>query len=61
MYKEALIKKIDELPPDVVKALFDIVNSIDTKKRVSEITLLSEAALAEDWLSPEDEEAWKDL
>ena len=25
------------------------------------VQLLSEAALAEDWLSPEDEEAWKNL
>ncbi len=26
--------------------------------RVDEVTLLSEAALAEDWLRPEEDEAW---
>jgi len=28
---------------------------------ISETALLSEKSLAKDWLSPEDEEAWKDL
>ena len=31
------------------------------KQKTSETALLSEKALAKDWLSKEEEEAWKDL
>ena len=31
------------------------------KKVISETAILSEKAFAEDWLSPEEDEAWKDL
>lgn len=32
-----------------------------SKRKPVEITLLSEKALAKDWLSKEDDKAWKDL
>jgi hypothetical protein len=35
-----------------------IVTILDEKPRVSETTLLSEQALAEDWLREEEDEAW---
>ncbi len=32
-----------------------------TKEIISEITLISENSLANEWLTPEEDEAWKDL
>jgi len=34
---------------------------IEESNKKSDVTILSEKSLAKDWLSPEDEEAWKDL
>tara|TARA_Y100000310_G_scaffold261214_1_gene270484 strand:+ start:7117 stop:7299 length:183 start_codon:yes stop_codon:yes gene_type:complete len=34
---------------------------ISEKNFIPDTALLSEESLAKDWLSPEDEEAWKDL
>lgn len=38
-----------------------LVTIFDDQELVSESALLSEAALAEDWNRPEEDEAWSDL
>jgi len=34
---------------------------METSKKRMETAMLSESVLAKDWLSPEEDEAWKDL
>ncbi|MDO8624963.1 MAG: hypothetical protein Q7R47_02685 [Candidatus Diapherotrites archaeon] len=47
----------------VINRLMRIGKSLEKKRRASHWSsaLLSEKSLAEDWLSKEDEKAWKDL
>jgi hypothetical protein len=33
----------------------------EVKDKVNEVMFMSESSLAKDWLSPEEDEAWKDL
>ncbi len=61
--KELLIKEIEHIPEPVLKEVLDFVRFLRTKT-VSEATecyLASESSFAKDWLSPEEDEAWKDL
>ena len=61
--KEALIQEIDSLPADLLQEVLVFVRclkSADAKERL-ETAILSEPALSKDWLSPEEEEAWRDL
>jgi len=46
------------LSPEEIKRLIKL-NEINKEKL--ETAILSEKSLKEDWLSPEEEEAWKDL
>jgi len=61
--KEALEQELHQLPEE---ELAEVLRFVRLLKRSSpgdarETALLSEAVLAKDWLSPEDEEAWRDL
>ena len=47
--------------PQVRRALVTILEEKPTVAAVSETALLSEAALAEDWDRPEEDEAWSYL
>ncbi len=62
---EALVAIAAKLPGQEVDALVDFADFLYRKKDLDhgEIdgALLSEEALAQSWLSPEEEEAWKDL
>ena len=50
---------------DILKGVFNMINRKITKdprySKEMEPALLSESALAKEWLSPEEVEAWKDL
>ncbi|MBS3969542.1 MAG: DUF2281 domain-containing protein [Clostridia bacterium] len=62
--KETLVKKIENLPSNLLKEVADFIDFIEykgKKSKVNNITLASEKSLAKDWLKPEEEEAWKDL
>ena len=39
----------------------DSIIEMETSKKRMETAMLSESVLAKDWLSPEEDEAWKDL
>ncbi|MEA1961000.1 MAG: DUF2281 domain-containing protein [Bacillota bacterium] len=66
--KEALLKKIESLPPNILQELAAYLEYIEYKRSkydrslvIDDITLASEKALAKDWLKPEEDEAWADL
>lgn len=51
------------LPPDFQEEVLDFVRYLKLKLigKINDGLMMSYEALAESWLSPEDEEAWKDL
>ncbi len=61
--KELILKEIDEAPEEFSSEVLEFIRALKIVRAidVNEISLLSEAALAKDWLSPEEDEAWKDL
>jgi len=65
--KDILVKKIENLPSNLLKEVADFIDFIEFKEKkkndlkVSNITLASEKSLAKDWLRQEEEEAWKGL
>ena len=61
--KEQLIREIEQIPDFLVEEVLDFARYLKSKhlQERLEVTRLSEAALAKDWLSPEEEEAWQDL
>jgi hypothetical protein len=55
------VRLLEPVRPDGIRrALVTILDERPTDRR-SETALLSEAALAEDWDRPEEDEAWKHL
>jgi hypothetical protein len=61
--RAVLIKEIETLPPSCWGAALDFMEYLKKKSaaRIPETMLLSEAALAKDWDTPEEDEAWADL
>jgi len=61
--REVLLKEIDSLPAEFMDELQDFVQFLKLKrtKKNMEATLLSESSLRKDWLSAEEDEAWRDL
>jgi hypothetical protein len=62
--KEQLLKEIDKTSDSTLKEILDFLLFIKTREvqqEQLEISLLSEPILAEDWLTPEEDEAWQHL
>lgn len=62
--KEQLLQEIEQTPNSTLKEILDLLRAIKTKKLEAEqleISLLSEPLLAQDWLTPEEDEAWQHL
>jgi len=57
-----ILQEIETLPPPKRQEVFDFIRFLKIKEAaahgIGEITLASEAVLARDWLSPEEETAW---
>jgi hypothetical protein len=57
-----LLRELEEAPELLLDEVLDFVKFLKHKNvERLEAALLSEAALAKDWLSPEEEQAWQDL
>jgi hypothetical protein len=58
-----LMKELDGLPPEYLCEVTDFVAWLKYRKlqQVPETVLLSEAVLAKDWNTPEEDEAWAGL
>ncbi|MEP0779101.1 hypothetical protein NDI39_15945 [Microcoleus sp. ZQ-A2] len=62
--KEQLIEEIEKTSDSTLKEVLDFllfIKSRELQQEQLEISLLSEPSLAEDWLTPEEDEAWQHL
>ena len=62
--KDQLLVETDKTPDSVLKEVLDFLLFVRAKEIQQEqldVSLLSELALAEDWLTPEEDEAWQHL
>lgn len=60
--RNILIKEIENLPEPVLAEVLDYVRFLEYKNREGvENYIQSESSLMKEWLSPEEDEAWKDL
>jgi hypothetical protein len=62
MDKDSLIQEIEMLPPHIIDEIYVYLGYLKFRlQMISDITIASEAALASDWLLPEEDLAWADL
>jgi hypothetical protein len=61
--KELIHREIEVFPEPYLEEVLDFIHFLKDKamKRKMETAILSESVLARDWLSPEEDEAWKNL
>lgn len=62
--KEQLLQEIDQTPTPILKEVLNFllfVRSKEMQREELEVSLLSEPILAEEWLTPEEDEAWQHL
>ena len=62
--KARLLEKIEKVSDFTLKEVLDFLLFLESKAIQAEeleISLLSEASLAEDWLTPEENKAWEHL
>lgn len=61
--RETLIHKIEDMPDPVLDEVMDFVDFLRMKNKSAgmETAILSESSLNKIWLTPEEDEAWKDL
>jgi hypothetical protein len=61
--KEQITQELEKLPEPVLQEVLDFVEFLKTKhkKKMLEITIMSESSLAKDWLKPEEDAAWQNL
>jgi hypothetical protein len=61
--KELIYREIEVIPESYLEEVLDFIHFLKDKSRKKklETAILSESALAKDWLSPEEDEAWKNL
>jgi hypothetical protein len=61
--RDALLNKLDTLPPEYWGEVVDFVEYLSQKKlkKIPETMLLSEATLAKEWDTPEEDKAWTNL
>lgn len=63
MDRKRLIKEIEQIPEPLLDELHDFVSYLKARIREErmEIALASESSLKKDWLSAEEDVAWRDL
>lgn len=61
--KELILQEIEGVPEPLLAEVVDFIRFLKVQKVQAglETALLSETALASDWLKPEEETAWRDL
>ena len=61
--RESLLQEVNVLPTGYCPEVLDFIASLKGNRQpaIPDTMLLSEEALAEDWDSPEDNEAWVNL
>ena len=61
--KEELIREIEKTPTPLLSEVLDFIHFLRAKaiQDKMDIAVMSESSLGEDWLNPEEDEAWKNL
>ena len=61
--KELILHEIEDTSEEFSSEVLDFIRALKhVRSRDSfEVTVVSQDVLAKDWLSPEEDEAWKDL
>ncbi|MBI2907434.1 MAG: DUF2281 domain-containing protein [Chloroflexi bacterium] len=61
--KEQILKEIDRVPEEYLAQILDFILFLEAKAADSGLAtaIASESSLAKDWLTPEEDEAWKHL
>lgn len=61
--KDLLLQEIEDAPEALLAEVLDFIRFLKLQQGQEhlETALLTEAALAKDWLKPEEEAAWRDL
>jgi len=61
--KELLMHEIEKVPEAFLEEVLDFVHFLKTKAGQERLdtALASESSLKKDWLSPEEDEAWRNL
>ena len=61
--KELIAHELDAIPESLLDEVLDFVRFLRAKNefRVPETALLSEASLAAEWLTPDEDHAWQNL
>ncbi|OUC12533.1 MAG: DUF2281 domain-containing protein [Alkalinema sp. CACIAM 70d] len=61
--KETIFREIEQMPEVLLDDILNFLQSLKAQylQTAPETCLLSESALAKDWLTPEEDEAWQDL
>ena len=61
--KELIVKKIEYVPEPYLMELLDFMRFLERKdvEPKMDLAIASESSLKTDWLSSEEDEAWKDL
>ena len=55
------IQELESLPDELLDEVLDFARYLKARRTRTDDALLSEAALAREWSTPEEEEAWRDL
>jgi hypothetical protein len=60
---DELLEEVKEMPEPALEEVLDFVRFLKAKQasELNETAMLSEPALAKDWLRPEEDEAWRHL
>ena len=61
--KEIIVQELEQVPNYLLPKVLEFIKSLKNTPQIEklETSLLTEATLAKDWLSSEEEEAWQDL
>lgn len=61
--KELLLREIEEVPEPALEQVLDFVHFLKTRLENErlETALAAESSLRKDWLTPEEDEAWRNL
>jgi len=61
--KELILREIELVPDDIYNEILDFIHflRIKSRKESIETAIASESSLKNEWLRPEEDEAWQDL
>lgn len=61
--KELILKEIEQIPEPLFEEVLDFIHFVKTKivKEKLGLTITSESSLKKDWLTPEEDRAWRNL